>query len=203
MDLEIKGIEEIDGRKFYRLFCDAGPNSFFSLFFKARYALETYVDTESGLPLKSSRKKMLKTGIEEEIVFDRNKNIAEINDGEKVKQITITQNSHDLLSFLYYYRINGLEPNKKYNFDIIYGGKSWPVEMSTGGIYQLRLRDGKCVDVLSVKVLSALILEIMGGKELNAYVSADSQRVPVFFNVKTKMGTANTTLIEQKQCELP
>jgi hypothetical protein len=155
------------------------------------------VDAESGLPLESSRKKMSKIGIEEDIIFDRDKKIAEINDGKTVKKITLTQNSHDLLSFLYYFRIHGLKPDKKYNFDIVYGGKSWPVEMTTQGVYQLRLKGGKRVDVLFVKLSSELILEIMGNKDLDAYVSADLERIPIFFRVKTKMGEADTILIKE------
>lgn len=197
LDLEVKGVEEINGSKFYRLNCDAGPNGFFSLFFKYRYILETYVDAQSGLPLKSSRKKIRKAGIEEDIVFDWNKKIAEINDGKVVKKIALSQNSHDLLSFLYYFRMHGLEPDKKYNFDIIYGGRSWPVEMTTQGIYQVRLKGGKRFDALFVKLSSALILEIMGNNELDAYVSADLERIPVFFRVKTKMGEADTILIKE------
>ncbi|MFA5271017.1 MAG: DUF3108 domain-containing protein [Candidatus Omnitrophota bacterium] len=197
MNLEVKDIEKINGRDYYRLVCNAGPNNFFSFFFKSKYILETYVDVESALPLKSSRKRLPKGEIDEIITFDRNNKIAQINDGKAVKEIALTQNSHDLLSFLYYFRVHGLESGKKYDFDIVYGGKSWPVEMTTQGFCQLRLRDGKRIRVIAVKLSSALILEIMGNKDLEAYVSADLKRIPVFFTVKTKMGKADTTLISE------
>ncbi len=203
MDLEIKSSEEINGRKVYHLFCDAGPNDFFSIFFQSRYILETYLDAETGLPIKSVRKKMPKNQTEEEIMFHWNNKVAEVNYGKAVKKIPLAENSQDLLSFLYYFRINGLAPDKKYNFSIIYSGKSWPVEMISDGVYQLRQTGGRCIRVLSVKLFSPLILEIMGGKELTAYVSADYERIPVIFSVKTKMGQADTTLIEKRQCELP
>jgi len=201
MNLEIKGIEKINGRNFYHIVCEAGPNDFFSLFFKSKYILETYVDTESGLPLKSLRKKMPKGEVEEDINFDRNNKIAEINNGKTIKKIELTQNSHDLLSFLYYFRMHGVEPEKKYDFDIVYGERSWPVEMTTEGVGRIKLRGSECVQVLSVKLSSALILEIMGNKEMEAYVSIDSKRIPIFFTVKTKMGQADTMLIKKEICD--
>lgn len=197
INLETKGIEKINGCNVYHIYCDAGPNSFWSLFFKSRYLLETYVDTQTGLPLKSVRKRMPKALIEEDIAFDWAKDTAKISDGKTTKEISVTKNSHDLLSFIYYYRIKGLEPGAKYNFYVIYNGKSWPVEIQTDNIYQLKSRDGSLIQVIYVKLLSSLIAELTGGSLLEAYVSVDSKRIPIFFSIKTKMGEADANLIEK------
>lgn len=194
--LEIKGIEQVNNRDCYRIVANAGPNSFFSFFYNIKYQVETYIDKESGLSLKFYKKKTFRRKTNEEtIIFDRDKKTAhcEYNDKRK-KEVAINQNTHDLLSFLYYFRMKGLELDKTYDFDILYGGKIWPFKMKVNGVYLMKLRDGRCVNVFSVKLTSELISIIMGAPALDAYVSADTMRTPIFFTAKTRMGDSDSVL---------
>lgn len=195
--LEIKGIERVNNHDCYHIVADASPNSFFSLFFNVKYHVETYIDKDTGLSVKFYKKKTSgrKTN-EETIIFDRDKKTAkcEYNDMRK-KEIEINENTQDLLSFLYYFRMKGIEQNKTYDFNILYGGKIWPIQMKVTGVYLMKLRDGSCVNVFSVKLTSELISKIMGAPALDAYVSADSRRVPIFFTAQTTMGESDSVLL--------
>jgi hypothetical protein len=111
------------------------------------------------------------------------------------KEIEINENTHDLLSFLYYFRMKGIEQDKTYDFNILYGGKIWPIQMKVTDIYLMKFRDGSCVDVFSVELTSELISKIMGAPALDAYVSADLRRVPIFFTAKTRMGESDSVLL--------
>ncbi|MDD4955913.1 MAG: DUF3108 domain-containing protein [Candidatus Omnitrophica bacterium] len=194
--LEIKGIEYVNGHDCYHIVADAGPNSFFSLFFNLKYHIETYIDKNTGLTAKFYKKKTSRRKTTEEtIIFDRDKNTAkcEYNDMRK-KELAINQDTHDLLSFLYYYRMKGIETGKTYNFGMLYGGKIWPVEMKVGNVYLMKLKDGSCINVFAVKLSSEIISSIMGAPVLDAYVSVDSKRIPIFFTAKTRMGDVGTVL---------
>lgn len=195
--LETKGIEEVGGKDCYYMTANAGPNSFFSFFYNIKYQVETYIDKDSGLSLKSYKKKNFKNKITEEtIIFNRDKKTAQCEYNNKPKkEVKIEDTTHDLLSFLYYFRIKGLESGKAYDFGILYGGKIWQVKMTVGDVYLMKLRNGECIDVFSVKLFSELITKIMGASELDAYVSADSRRIPVFFTAKTKIGETDCALV--------
>jgi len=195
--LEIKGIEQVNNRDCYHIVANAGPNSFFSFFYNIKYQVETYIDKDSGLSLKFYKKKTFRKKVNEEtIIFDRDKKMAqcEYNDKRK-KEVTINQDTHDLLSFLYYFRMKGLEPDKTYDFSILYNGKIWPFKMKVNGVYLMKLRDGRCVNVFSVKLTSELISKIMGAPALDAFVSADAMRTPIFFTAKTRMGQSDSVLL--------
>ncbi len=194
--LEIKGIEQVNNRDCYHITANASPNSFFALFFNVKYQVETYVDKDTGLSLKFYKKKTAGNKISEEtILFDRDKKIAHCEyGGKRSKDITIGEGTHDLLSFLYFYRMHGLKAEKNYDFNIIYGGKIWPVKMKVNGVYSMKLRNGDCVNVFSVKLNSDLINKIMGSQELDAYVSVNNMRAPIFFTAKTRIGDSDSVL---------
>jgi hypothetical protein len=195
--LEIKGIEKIANRDYYHIVATAGPNDFFSFFYNVKYMVETYIDKETGLTLKFRKQKISgERTIEEDIDFDRKNNTMNWQyTGRSKETIKSSQNTHDLLSFLYYFRLKGLEQNKTYDFEIAYNGKIWPVQMKVDDVKFLRLRGGNYLPVFYVELSSELIAKIMGTKILKAYVSADSKRVPVFFTARTKIGNADSRLI--------
>ncbi|MFA5337384.1 MAG: DUF3108 domain-containing protein [Candidatus Omnitrophota bacterium] len=196
LTLETKGVENIDGRNYYHVIATAGPNNFFSIFFNIKYTVETYVDKDTGLPLKFYKKKSSRGKVAEEtIVFDYSNDTAIWEyTGKTKKEIEFAKNSQDLLSFLYYFRLKGLEANKVYNFNILYNGKSWPIKMVTGNVNLIKLGSGDCINTVSVELSSSLISKLVGGEILNAYVSADSKRIPVFFTIKSKGGQADAVL---------
>ncbi|MFA5008826.1 MAG: DUF3108 domain-containing protein [Candidatus Omnitrophota bacterium] len=196
LTIETKGIETIGNRNYYHIVANAGPNDFFAIFFNIKYTVETYVDSDTGLPLKFYRNKSHRGKKEQEaIIFDHNANSATWEYTHKAKKsVKIDENSQDLLSFLYYFRLKGFASDKLYNFNIVYDGKSWPVQMKVDNLHLLKLRNGKCIEVISAELTSPLISEIMGSSKLNAYVGADAKRIPIFFTVKTKMGEADTVL---------
>jgi len=196
LTLETKGIERIDNCNYYHVIATAGPNNFFSIFFNIKYIVETYVDKDTGMPLKFYKKKSVKGKVTEEtIIFDygNNEAIWEYT-GKTKKTIELTKNNQDLLSFLYYFRLKGLEANKVYNFNIVYNGKNWPIKMVTGNVNLIKLGSGDCVNVVSVELSSPLISKLVGGETLSAYVSADSKRIPVFFTIKSKGSQADAVL---------
>ncbi|MCK9614853.1 MAG: DUF3108 domain-containing protein [Candidatus Omnitrophica bacterium] len=194
--LQIKGIEEVNNRDCYHITATANPNSFFSIFFNVKYEVDTYIDKASGLSLKFHKKKSFGRKISEEtIIFDRDKKIAKckFNDNRK-KDVEIGENTHDLLSFLYYFRMKGLEPEGTYDFNILYAGRIWPIKMKVNGIYLMKLK-GERINVFSVRLTSELINAIIGSPALDAYVSANEKLIPVFFTANTRIGQSDSVLL--------
>lgn len=195
--LEIKGIKQVGNRDCYHIVATASPNTFFSFFYNVKYRVETYIDKDNGLSLRFYKKKTFKRKTTEEtITFNRDKKTAKCEyNGKQKKDVAIDENTHDLLSFLYYFRLKGLEPEKIYDFSIIFAGKIWPVKMKVNNIYLIKLKNGECMNAFSVTLTSDLINEIMGSSTLDAYVSADIRRTPIYFTAKTRIGESDSVLL--------
>ncbi|MEI8350517.1 MAG: DUF3108 domain-containing protein [Candidatus Omnitrophota bacterium] len=195
--LEVKEIVTIGQRQYYHIIAQALPNSFFSFFYKVNYLVETYVDTETYQPIKFHKKRILRNVVSEETInFDyaRNEALWQYT-GSENKIIRLTANSQDLLSFLYFFRLQEIKLGKEYPLDIIYNASVWEAKVKVD-TFELVKFNGTGIKTFTIKLISRLAKHITGGEKMKIYFSFSDGHLPLLFHLYTKIGPLTGVLRE-------
>jgi hypothetical protein len=193
--LEIKGLEEINGRKAYHLYSQARSSAFFDNFFKVRDVNESWMDQESLCSLKyhfdvsegSWKKK-------EQADFDHITKTFVLDDNGSIKTGDISLWVQDIISAFYYFRTLNLEVGDEYIFDVHSGDKTWPLKTKVTGKEKVKVKAGtfECIILEPAVRENAGIFQAKG--ELRVWVTDDGKKMPVMMKTKTPFGSVNTEL---------
>ena len=128
----------IEGRKAHRIRWEIKPKSFYRFFYRSEYTLETFLDKETFLPLKSFYQK--KTGdetIEKTLLFQHKSTQVHVLSQRKKKGKILKESrkarptpSHfqDALSTLYFIRSLPLIPGENYHFPLVGKKGTWIIK---------------------------------------------------------------------------
>jgi len=195
--LDVKEIVTIGSRQYYHIIAQALPNSFFSFFYKVTYLVETYVDAETYQPLKFYKKRILRNTVSEETInFDyvRHEALWQYS-GSGSKVIRLTANSQDLLSFLYFFRLQDIKLGQEYPLDIIYNASVWEAKVKVD-TFELVQFNGTGIKTFTAKLISRLAKHIAGSQKMKIYFSLGEGHMPLLFHLYTKIGPLTGVLQE-------
>lgn len=194
--LEVKEIVTIGQRSYYHIIAEAVPNGFFSFFYRVKYFVETYIDTESHRPLKFYKKRILRNVVSEETInFDYNRNEARwqyTSSGSKT--IPLTPHGQDLLSFLYIFRMQDIKLGAEYPVDIVYNASIWQAKIKVD-TFELVKFNGEGIKTFTAKLISRLSKHITGDQKMKIYFSFDNGHAPLLFQLSTKIGPLTGVLV--------
>ncbi|MDR2426608.1 MAG: DUF3108 domain-containing protein [Endomicrobium sp.] len=193
--LELRGFEDIEGRKALHIYSYAKTKPFFDNFFKVRDTNESWLDEESKTSLRyvsiiseGGWKKY------EILYFNQPEKTFLLNDSGKMKKGEITENVQDVLSALYYMRTLDIEVGEKYVLDAHSGDLSWPLVIKVLRKEKVKVPLGE----FDCFVLEPNIREnagIMNAKgKMLVWVTADKKKMPVYLKVKIPIGSINAKL---------
>jgi hypothetical protein len=200
--LHIKEIVNFSNRQCYHIIAQARPNKFFRLFYNVKYIVETYIDKETNMPLRFYKRKIFGRKVTEETInFDYNNNIAVWNyTGYKSKTINLSAgNVQDLLSSLYYFRLESFTLGGNYPLDVVYNGAAWKLNAKINSLELVKMYHRQPLKAYTVSLSSKLAKHITGEKEIKIYFSAKERHIPLFFNFRTKIGYLNGVLKNMPQ----
>ena len=193
--MEVRNIEEVNGRPCYHIVTEARSAAFFDNFFKVRDVNESWMDVESLCSHKfinniseGNFKKY------ETLLFDQQNLTFEIP--EEKKSGTIPTWVQDVLSALYYFRTKAIGVGDNFSVDAHSGDKSWPLYVDVLRKERIRVPTGtySCF-VLEPKVReNAGIFQAKG--RLWVWVTDDARRLPVRMSSKVAIGSIITNLID-------
>jgi len=121
----------ISGKKTFHLLAIARTNSLFSVFYTLENRYHTYIDAETGLPVKFSKDVHQRTLDQHgEISYDQANRQAAYEGGRFISQITmpIQENTHNLFSMIFFLRRGELHIGQTTHFNLDVESEPWNVE---------------------------------------------------------------------------
>ena len=197
--LEIKGLEDVNGRKAYHIYSQAKSAPFFDSFFKVRDTNESWLDTESLCSLRYFTN-IYEGGWTkyEQLDFNHeNKQFARNDDGTMKYGDTVRW-VQDVISSFYYIRTMDLKVGDEYVFDAHSGDDTWPLKTKVIGKETVKVKAGTfdCL-ILEPSLREDAGLFKANGK-LKVWVTNDDRKMPVKMKSKIPVGSISAELATYK-----
>ncbi len=194
--LEVGEISEVDGTAVYRFLATANSSTLFSLFYRVKDRIESFVDVRNLEPVRFE--KHLREGRsyrnDEITIFDRMRNVARTED----REMEIPPGVQDSLSSLYYLRTQTLEVGQTVSINVNADEKNYCVEVKVLREETVRKwgRNVKTVVVQPIlrDVRLGGILKEKGNVLI--WLTDDEKRIPVFITAKVAFGHLSFVLID-------
>ena len=204
--LKIEGIVNFSGHQCYHISGRTLPNSFFSHFYDVEYEVNSYVDTITFQPLRFEKRRRIRNQINDTVIdfdwvgkkatsnswgTDLDVDISPLQPQISLQNPTtnvITQDTQDLLSSLYYFRLHDIETIKSHRINIYYNQRIWPVSVETEKPFFKEIRKKGTFSVFTASISSTITDFILGRHKFIVYFTVDSRRIPLEFDVGTAIG---------------
>jgi len=217
--LRAVGIENINGHECYHINAQSFPNRFFRRFYDIEYKVDTYIDTKTFYPQRFEKTRRIKDIFTYVIIeFNREKNEAiyhyyspkgpsEVFDFPSLRRemvaneiitIKVPPDAQDLLSSLYYFRLQNIKEDTVYSLNISYHSKNWPVEIKIEKPFLRDMHKKGTFAVIELSPSSELNDFILGRRGMRVYFTVDSRRIPLLFTLNSAVG-----IIRGVICDLP
>ncbi len=134
--MSIPEITEINGKKVYHLKAEVESSQWFSMIFRLKDRLDSYVDVEGLYPLKFERYQREGGYKAEEIMeYDHLNRTATYKSliNNSVKTMEIPQGVQDMLSCIYWVRLQEAKPGSSIFVDVNADEKNWKLEVKVMG----------------------------------------------------------------------
>ena len=190
--LQITGPEPYMGRPCYRLSSSAKTNKFFSVFYKVRDTVISYIDAEGIFSWHFE--KHLREGnyrSDEVIAFDNYRRVAGYPDGTYYEISPMVQ---DILSSLYFIRTQKMVVGESISIDNHTGRKNYPLEVKILEKALVSTPLGEFETCVVEPVLRETGLFKHKGR-LFVYFTNDDRKLPVLLKSKVLVGHFTATLI--------
>ena len=204
--LKIEEITNFSGHQCYHFSGRLLTNKISAHFYNFEYEVNSYVDTTTFQPLFFQKKRRIKNKIDfVEVNFDWKEKKAissykwidqdsansalEFQTGQnKAASNTIADDTQDLLSSFYYFRLQDVKVAESLPVNIYYNQKNWPISITIEKPFLKEIRNQGTFSVFGASVNSAIVNFILGDKQFIVYFTTDHRRIPLEFDVGTNLG---------------
>ncbi|MGA2089984.1 MAG: DUF3108 domain-containing protein [Endomicrobiales bacterium] len=186
--MEVRGIEDINGRAAYHIYTEAKSDGFFDNFYKVRDTNESWIDTQSLCSLQfASHISEAGHDRNETLVFDQPKQTYRIIESSKTGSTSLWV--QDVLSALYYLRTKDLKVGREFSIDAQSGDKSWPLKVKVLKKEKIKIEPGEfnCFVVEPAIREGAGIFQAKG--KLLVWLTDDDRKLPVLMKSKIAVGS--------------
>lgn len=207
--LKVEGIKKIDGHPCYHISAKAMPNKFFRKFYDLEHNVHSYLDCQQLISRRFEKIKRIKNkmvyvtaefypkkkearytyyspgGPVETIAFPSLKK-GIISDA--VETIAIPEQTKDLVSSLYFFRLSKIELNQDCTMPITYERNNWTLTMKAKKLFWRDIYKKGCFAVIEVVPDSDLNDKVLGKRKIYSTFTADARRIPVEFKLQSNAG---------------
>lgn len=200
--LEVGEMTELQGVPVYHFIAKAQSSTIFSLFYKVRDKIESFVNAETFVPLRFE--KHLREGPryrnDEITVFDRLRNVVLTDD----KEIPIEPDVQDVLSTFYYLRMQPLEVGKSVFVNVNADEKNYCVEVKVLRKETMK-KWGRRVETVVIQPVVKMVK--LGGilkekGDVFIWLTNDEKRIPIFMKAKVTVGQLSFVLVDYEMGEI-
>jgi hypothetical protein len=193
LTLEVAGIEEVAGESCYHLVSHLVSNPSYSGLFFLDDVIESWCRTSDFVTMRT-HKNVHEGKYRDEVTvdFDYGSNTASYSDST---QCHIHDDSRDMLSLWYYFRVVGLEPGDKLNTWSHVDKKNYSVSVSAEDEEHVSIRAGE-YDCLVIDLNSSG--PAASGK---VYLSNDEESLPVIIRTRLPLGSITASLVTVEENE--
>ncbi|OGS45978.1 MAG: hypothetical protein A2539_06595 [Elusimicrobia bacterium RIFOXYD2_FULL_34_15] len=188
--LEVKGIEDYEGKKAYHIYSEAKSVPFFDVFYKVRDMNEAWIDVNSFHSLAFLQK--IKEGRykrERMTKYDQKKHIGTNNKGET---FNIFDNALDVLSAFYWVRLQKLEPGKALKVNVNSHKKNYIMYINIYGRETINVNNKEYKTIVVEPILQDQGIFMQKGT-IKIWLTDDEKHIPV----KMKSGVSVGNIIAE------
>jgi hypothetical protein len=195
--LEVRGIEQVDGRDCYHFVARAKTSGFAELLYPVDSTTESWFDTEQLCARRYRQKRREgRHRREDETVYDYAKQEAVVRNflTGKEKRLPLTQPVQDVLSAVYFVRSRPLKLNEPQKFVINASDNNYKVTIAPDERKSLWVRPVGEVPALRIEPNPTLKIVASNNGRMWFWVSDDARRLPLIVMSNMKMGNAKLVL---------
>jgi len=195
--IEVKELVELDGRRAYHIEAHGYSNKILSAFYPIHDVVHSYLDVETLKPLRFEKQQREGDYRADEVVtFDHAAGMAAYRSllNQSVKEIPIPPDVQDLISALYWFRAQPLEPGEPLTLNLYTDEKIYETAVQITGPFPLELlKRGtfRCFEVEPQTSFKGLMVK---RGRLWAYLTADAHRLPLLVKATTPWGPMTAVL---------
>ncbi len=194
--LEVGGMSEVDGTEVYRFLATASSSTLFSLFYRVKDRIESFVDVRNLEPVRFE--KHLREGRSyrnsEVTIFDRTRNVARTGD----REMEILPGIQDSLSSFYYLRTQVLDVGQTVSVNVNADEKNYCVEVKVLREETVRKWGRNVRTVVVQPILRDVRLGGILKEKGNVliWLTDDEKRIPVFITARVAFGHLSFVLVD-------
>ena len=198
--IEVKDIVQLEGRSAYHIEAQGSSNEVLSAFYPIHDVVHSYLDTETLKPLRFEKHQREGRYRSDEIVtFDDHQRLAHYQSllNGTTKDIPLPTEFQDLISTLYWFRTQPIEPNQRLLVDIYTDEKIYQTEISVKPPMLLELLKRGTFSCLVIEPKASFKGFLVKRGRIWAYVTADQYRVPLLVKATTPWGPMSAVIDEE------
>ena len=198
--IEVKEIVSLEGRQAFHIEAQGHTNELLSTFYPIHDVMHSYLDVETLKPLRFEKDQREGHYQAREIVtFDQQRALASYRSlvNQSTKEIALPQDFQDLISALYWFRMQPLHAGQPLLLNIYTDEKIFETRIHVQAPTMLELlKRGtfRCI-VVEPKALFKGVLVKRG--RIWAYLTADERRLPLLVKATTPWGSMSAVLDER------
>ena len=191
--LEVKEVVEVEGRQAYHIVSTARSNRLISKIYKVRDHVHSFVDVERFVPLRFEKYQSEGFYRSKEIItYNHDAHTAvqkSLISGES-KDIKILPNTQDVLSCLYYFRIQDVKAGKSVFIPVNARDKNYTLEVKALKLEMLRVARIGTFRVIKVEPLAKFRGIFVKKGKILIWITDDKEKIPLL--VRTKVPIAGS-----------
>lgn len=195
--IEVKEIVTIEGRPAYHIEVQGHTNEVLSTFYPIHDIIHSYLDVETLKPVRFEKdQREGRYRAHEVVTFDHQRAIATYRSlvNNAVKEIALPDTFEDLISALYWFRRQPLQPGRSLSLNVYTDEKIFRTEIEVLPVTALELlKRGTFLCVVVEPKASFKGLLVKRGR-LWAYLTADEHRLPLLVKATTPWGPMSAVL---------
>ena len=191
--MQVESVENVAGRPCYRLVSKAESNSFFSLFFKVRDRVDSFMDVEELVSRRFSKNTL--EGKHKDnftIDLDHGSGTARYSDGAELELLPCSQ---DILSAFYYVRTVDLEVGRSVEVPCHADKKNYQLEVKVHRRETVRTPAGQFTCLVIEPLLKSSGVFRQKGR-LTIWLTDDEYKIPVLMQSKILVGSVSAILTD-------
>ena len=198
--IEVKGIVDLEGRPAYHIEAHGRSNDVLSTFYPIHDEVHSYLDVKTLQPLRFEKRQHEGHYRAEEVVtFDYARSIATYRSllNQSVKEIALPAGVQDLISALYWFRAQPIEPDHTMRLEIYTDEKIYQTEIQVKRPILLELLKRGTFPCLLVEPKAVFKGLLVKRGRIWAYLTADENRLPLLVKVTTPWGPMSAVIDEE------
>ena len=197
--IEVKGIVEIEGRRAYHIEAQGHTNEVLSKFYPIHDVVDSFLDVETLRPLRFEKHQREGSYRADEVVtFDHAASTATYTSllNHSVKHIPLPKDFQDLISAIYWFRSQAVQPNQQVSVNLYTDEKIYDTTVLVKSATILELRKRGTFPCLVVEPQAKFKGLLVKRGRIWAYLTADARRLPLVVKATTPWGQMGAVLDE-------
>jgi hypothetical protein len=191
--MQVESVENVAGRPCYRLVSKAESNSFFSLFYKVRDRIDSFMDVEELVSRRFSKNTLEgKHRDNFSIDLDHVSGKARYSDGTEMEFPACSQ---DILSAFYFVRTLDLEVGRSVEVSCHADKKNYPLEVKVHRRERVKTPAGEFTCLVVEPLLKSSGIFRQKGK-LTIWLTDDEYKIPVLMKSKILVGSVSAVMTD-------